>query len=182
MDPLENVAVKILGYSVKTRWQICLNYLIPCIIELLVYISVIVIDSALVFQHILDKNFLWGWLTLGVTIIPAILTFICVIVSNQWPIEEGFGSEKRNFFYRQIVNLFAFPIGAIYRLSHNSMLINKDKFYSFLDSHAKSFGVLTVYFTIEIIMRDITHSQKQRKIHPLNFIIFFRLSSIPVLK
>lgn len=115
MDPLENVSEKILGYSIKTKWQITLNYLIPCIVEVLVYITVIVVDGALVYQHILDQNYLWAWITLGIVIVPALLTFICVVVSDQWPIEEGFRSEKRRFLLRQIVNLFFFPIGAIYR-------------------------------------------------------------------
>jgi hypothetical protein len=115
MDPLENIPEKILGYGVKTRWQITLNYLIPCIVELLVYITVVVVDGALVYQHIVDENNLWAWITLVIVMIPAILTFICVIVSDQWPIEEGFGSEKRKFFARLTMNLFFFPIGAIYR-------------------------------------------------------------------
>lgn len=115
MDPLENVAVKILGFSVKTRWQISLNYLIPSIIELLVYIAVVVVDGALVYQHILDQNYLWAWITISIVIIPVILTFICEMASDQWPVEEGFGSEKKKFLSRQIFNLIFFPIGAIYR-------------------------------------------------------------------
>lgn len=115
MDPLENVALKILGFSVKTRWQISLNYLIPSIIELLVYIAVVVIDSALVYQHILDKNYLWAWITIGIVIMPAMLTFTCELASDQWPVEEGFGSEKKKFLCRQIFNLIFFPLGAIYR-------------------------------------------------------------------
>lgn len=115
MDPLDNVAVKILGFSVKTRWQITLNYLIPSIIELLVYITVIVVDGALVYQHILDENYLWAWITMGIVIIPAIFTFICIMVSDQWPNEEGFGGEKKKFLGRQIINFVFFPMGAIYR-------------------------------------------------------------------
>lgn len=115
MDPLENVAEKILGYSVKTRWQIILNYLIPSIVELLVYITVVVVDGALVYQHIVDENYLWAWLTMGIVMIPAILTFICVIVSDQWPFEDGFGREKGKFLGRLTMNFFLFPFTAIYR-------------------------------------------------------------------
>ncbi|KAG5669999.1 hypothetical protein PVAND_000287 [Polypedilum vanderplanki] len=117
MDPLENVPVKILGYSVKTRWQITLNYLIPCIVELLVFLSVMVVDGALVYQHLLDKNYLWAWHTLGIVFIPPVLTFVCILMSDQWPIETGFGREKRIFLARQIMNLFLFPICATYRFS-----------------------------------------------------------------
>lgn len=117
MDPLENVPEKILGYSVKSRWQITFNYLIPCIVEIFVYITVVVVDGALVYQHlIVDENNLWAWITLGIVMIPAILTFLCVIVSSdQWPIEEGFGSEKRKFLGRLTMSLLLFPFGAIYR-------------------------------------------------------------------
>lgn len=124
MDPLEHVAVKILGYSVKTRWQISLNYLLPSICELLVYITVIVVDSALVYQHILDESYLWAWITLTVVIVPAVLTFVCVMVSDQWPAEEGLGAERKKFFRRQLFNLILFPIAAIYRwVSHTLLLM-----------------------------------------------------------
>lgn len=115
MDPLEGVPVKILGYKVKTRWQISLNYLIPCTIELLVYISLMIIDSACVYQHFLDRHNLQAWLTLSVIFVPAVLTFNCVMISDQWPIETGCGSEKWTFFGVQVLNLVLFPIFAIYR-------------------------------------------------------------------
>ena len=115
MDPLENIPEKILGYGVKTKWQITLNYLIPSIVELLVFITIIVVDSALVYQHIVDENYLWAWITLGIVVVPAILTFICVILSDQWPIEDVFGCERRKFFGKQIINLLFFPLAATYR-------------------------------------------------------------------
>lgn len=115
MDPLENISEKILGFSVKTRWQITLNYLIPCIVELLVYITVVVVDGALVYQHIVDENYLWAWISLGIVMVPAILTFICVILSDQWPIEEGFGIEKRKFLARLTMDFIFFIFCAFYR-------------------------------------------------------------------
>lgn len=115
MEPLEGIPVKILGLSVKTRWQISLNYLIPCVVELLVYISVMVIDGALVYQHLYDRKNLYASITLGVIIVPSILTFICVMLSDQWPVEFGCGSQKTKFFARQVTNLFLFPLFAVYR-------------------------------------------------------------------
>lgn len=115
MDPLEGVPVKILGYKVKTKWQVSLNYLIPCVVELLVYISLMVIDGACVYQHLLDRHSLQAWLTLGVIFVPAVLTFICVMMSDQWPSESGCSSEKWKFFGLQVLNLLLFPIFAIYR-------------------------------------------------------------------
>lgn len=115
MDPLDGIAVKILGYNVKTRWQVSLNYLIPCAVELLVYICVCVIDSATIYQHFLDVNYLYALITLGVVVAPAVITFLCVLVSDQWPIESGCGSEKWKFFARLLINFLLFPICAIYR-------------------------------------------------------------------
>ncbi|CRL05141.1 CLUMA_CG017985, isoform A [Clunio marinus] len=117
MDPLDGIPEKILGYSVKTRWQISLNYLVPCIIELIVYISLMVVDSAVVYQHLLDRHYLNAWITLGVIFVPPVLTFFCVMISDQWPMESGCGSEKWKFFGRQNVNLLLFPICAVYRFS-----------------------------------------------------------------
>lgn len=115
MDPLEGVPVRILGYSVKTRWQISLSYLIPCIVELIVYLCLMVVDGATVYQHLLDRNYLYAYITLGVVFVPAGLTFICVLMSDQWPIEGRCGSEKWKFFGLQVVNLLLFPLCAVYR-------------------------------------------------------------------
>ena len=115
MDPLDEIPNRILGYKIKTRWQISLSYLIPCSVELLVYISLMVIDSATVYQHLLDRQYLFAWLTLGVVFVPAILTFVCVMFSDQWPTEHGCGGEKWKFFARQSINFLLFPICAIYR-------------------------------------------------------------------
>jgi hypothetical protein len=115
MEPLEGCPTKILGFSVKTRWQTSLNYLLPSIIELLVYISVMVIDGALVYQHMYDRHFRYCWITLGLIFVPAVVTFICVLFSDQWPVEFGFGSEKGKFLARQVTNFLLFPLCAIYR-------------------------------------------------------------------
>lgn len=114
-DPLDGVPVKILGYNVKTRWQISLNYLVPCIVELLVYISLMVIDGATVYQHLLDRHSLYAWLTLGAIGFPAVLTFVCVLLSDQWPISDRCGSEKWKFFARTTMNFLLFPFCASYR-------------------------------------------------------------------
>lgn len=115
MDALDGVPERVLGYKVKTRWQISLNYLIPCVVELLVFISVIVIDSATVYQHLIDRQYFYAWITLGVIFVPAVLTFICVMMSDQWPTESGCSTEKWKFFGRQLMNLLLFPICAVYR-------------------------------------------------------------------
>ncbi|CAO1431411.1 unnamed protein product [Diamesa serratosioi] len=115
MDPLENCPMKILGYKVKSKLQISLNYLIPTVCECLVFISLMTVDGSLVYQHFIDKNFFYAYLSLGFVILPAILCFLCVIISDQWPNEACCG--KLIFFFDQLINTVFFPIGALYRFS-----------------------------------------------------------------
>lgn len=115
MDPLDGVPERILGFKVKTRWQISFNYLIPCIIELLIFISLVTIDGALVYQHLLDRNSLYAWLTLGIICVPAVLTFFSIMFSDQWPAADDESHGRCAFFSRQLMNLLLFPLCAIYR-------------------------------------------------------------------
>jgi hypothetical protein len=115
MDPLDEVPEKVLGYKVKTRWQIALFYLIPCIVELMVYVSVTIIDVGVTYQHWIDRHRFYAMITILLILVPAFLTFVCVLLSDQWPIQDDDTREKWIFFGRQLVNLFFFPIAAIYR-------------------------------------------------------------------
>lgn len=182
MDPLEGIPVKILGFGVKTRWQISFHYLIPCAIELLVYISLMVIDGATVYQHLLDRKYLFAWLTLGIVFVPAVLTFFCVMLSDQWPTESGCGSEKWKFFARQSMNLLLFPFCAVYR-----WVINRQKIRNFtnlcrLGFHEKYFGASNRFSTRRTLMRDTKRCKKPPNIHPSNFTIFFSRSFTPRLR
>ena len=113
MDPLENCPIKILGYKVKTKLQISLSYLIPTVCECLVFISLMTVDGALVYQHFIDKNYFYAYLSVVLIPLPAILCFICVMFSDQWPNKTCCGKFK--FFLIQLLNALLFPIGAIYR-------------------------------------------------------------------
>lgn len=116
MDPLDEIPEKVLGYKVKTRWQIVLYYLIPCIVELMVYVSLTIIDVGVSYQHWIDRRRLYAAITISFIFVPAILTFVCVMLSDQWPIEgENSSKEKWIFFGRQLVNLLLFPVAAVYR-------------------------------------------------------------------
>jgi hypothetical protein len=115
MDPLDGVPERILGFKVKTRWQISFNYLIPCVIELFVFVSLMTVDGALVYQHLLDRHYLYAWITLGIIFVPPALTFVCVIFSDLWPAADDEDDGKCQFFGRQVTNLLLFPFCAIYR-------------------------------------------------------------------
>lgn len=156
MDPLDGIPERVLGFNVKSRWQISLNYLLPCAIELLVYVSLMTIDSAIVYQHLIDRHSLYAWLTLGLIFVPSVITFVCVLVSDQWPIETGCGSEKWKFFARQLVNLLLFPFCAVYRWVIEcwfSFHKNFNIWYKFWGFRGKSFGALNRCFMIKTLMR-----------------------------
>lgn len=108
------------GYNIKTKMQIVLTGLIPSIIQLLVYITITVVDIGLVVQHFLMNNVLWACLTLSFILAPSILCFSIIMVSPwQWPEKSGCSSKNRVFFIRQLLNMILFPLGAIYRYVMN---------------------------------------------------------------
>lgn len=124
MDCLDGVSKCVLGYQVKTRTQIVLTCLIPAIIELLVYISLVTSDIAVAIQHIRDQNPIWAALTITFLCLPALVCFCSVITSPwQWPEEEGCGNGNIKFFFRQTFNFLFFPIGAVFRFVILSFII-----------------------------------------------------------
>ena len=112
---MDNIPVQIIGYNIKTRWQITLSYLIPCIIELLVFITVMVTDSALIFQHIADGNQLTAMITMSFIIIPAVVTFIITILKPADPFSDSKPTSILRLISFQFFYLIFFPICALYR-------------------------------------------------------------------
>lgn len=102
------------GYNIKTKMQIVLTCLVPTSIQLLVYITISVVDFGLVVQHFLVKNVLWACLTLSFILAPSLLCFIIIMFSS-WPEKSGCSSVNIKFFIRQLLNMIFFPLGAIYR-------------------------------------------------------------------
>lgn len=120
MDQLDGIPERVLGLRVKSRWQIVLHYLLPSVMELIVYVSLSTIDIGVAYRHWTDRHRLYALITLALILVPALLTFVCVMLSDQWPLtEEGGGccgsKSHWHFFALQLVNLVCFPIAAIYR-------------------------------------------------------------------
>jgi hypothetical protein len=112
---MDNIAVKVIGYSIKTRWQITFSYLIPCIIELLVYITVMVVDGALIYQHFFDGNQSLALITLSFLIIPAFITFVISILKPADPYSESKPKSILRLLLIQFSYLMIFPMCALYR-------------------------------------------------------------------
>lgn len=85
-DVLVGIPHQLFGYQLKTKTQIVLQYLLPAIVELCIYIILTVADVALIVQHFRDTHAIWASLTLTFVVLPATLCFITIIASpSQWP-------------------------------------------------------------------------------------------------
>lgn len=123
MDAVECTPTCLLGWPIKSKAQIWFNWIIPIVLEQLVYIVLIVADFAVTYQHFIDGNHLWAGLTLSFIWAPAILCFCSIIASPQnWPEyysskdeEAGVCQQCLRLVLVLVVNVLLFPVGAMAR-------------------------------------------------------------------
>lgn len=117
MDGLDGIPCKVFGHHIERKLHICLSCLATNILQLLVYLVVTVADIGIIVQHFRDGNQLYGFLTVGLLCLPAIVCFCAIIVSPwQWPNQGNYCEvENVQFFGKQLFNLFCFPIASIFR-------------------------------------------------------------------
>lgn len=135
MDAVGCAPKCLLGWPIKTKAQIWFNWIVPNVLEQLVYIVLIVADLAVTYQHFNDGNHLWGGLTLSFIWLPAILCFGTVIVSpRNWPeyysrashdTDDNRGVSKQclRFLLILFFNVLLFPIAAMARYAYSSTRI-----------------------------------------------------------
>ena len=105
----------ILGATIRSRTRIYVSYVIPNILESLVYIVQIVADCAVSYQHFKTHQPDFGWATLSLILVPPVITCILVLSSkNQWlrPKQEG---KQVKFVCTQLMQMILFPFFVIYR-------------------------------------------------------------------
>ncbi|TMW52008.1 hypothetical protein DOY81_002926 [Sarcophaga bullata] len=105
----------ILGATIRSRTRIYVSYVIPNVLESLVYIVQIVADCAVSYQHFKSHQADFGWATLSLILVPPVITFILILSSkNQWlrPIQEG---KQVKFVCTQLMQMILFPFFVIYR-------------------------------------------------------------------
>ncbi|XP_055586477.1 uncharacterized protein LOC129739102 [Uranotaenia lowii] len=118
MDVLDGVPKCVLGYQVKTRTQIVFSFLIPVILELMVYTVVMTADVLVVIEHFWNGNTHWAWATVSFMWIPAIASFASILSSpSQWPEQIGCDAQTWHFVGKYILVLLLFPLAAIYRFN-----------------------------------------------------------------
>ncbi|XP_075168252.1 uncharacterized protein LOC142240428 [Haematobia irritans] len=120
MDPSQHACSPphhILGYTIRSRTRIYVSYIIPSVLELLVYIAQITGDCAVSYQHFKSQQSDFGWATLCLILVPPVLCFILILSSKaQWeqPIREG---TQVKFVCTQLVHMVFFPFFVIQRFS-----------------------------------------------------------------
>lgn len=157
LDDLDCNPRCLLGWPIKTRTQIWLNWIVPTALELFVYLVLIVADCSVVALHFLDGNPHWGALTLTFVWVPVFLCFCSIITSPwQWPdyyatdIDEvddgegggggggagggGGGASKPCllFILRLTANVLLFPVFAVFRCARDNIIHFNDDTLSLL--------------------------------------------------
>lgn len=125
MDSVDCAPKCLLGWPIKTKTQIWFNWIVPTALELFVYVTLIVADVAVTYQHFIDDNHLWAGLTLAFVWLPAILCFGTIITSPwNWPdyydknVPESDNGVNKQCLQSILVlafNVLLFPVGALAR-------------------------------------------------------------------
>lgn len=105
----------ILGYTIRSRTRIYVSYVVPNILELLVYIVQITADCGVSYQHFKSHQSDFGWGTFCLILVPPVVCFILTLCSkNQWLQPKRDGTRVR-FVCMQLLQMVLFPGFVIYR-------------------------------------------------------------------
>ncbi|XP_043673585.1 uncharacterized protein LOC122631678 [Vespula pensylvanica] len=108
---------KCLEIPLKSIEQIYLVFLIPTIINCIIYIIHFSADLVVAIQHFRENNPIWGSCTLSLMYAPAIVYFILTISRPDWWMTDDDKLTKgiSIWFFLQICQLIGFPFFALYR-------------------------------------------------------------------
>uniref|UniRef100_A0A1B0C7X4 XK-related protein n=1 Tax=Glossina palpalis gambiensis TaxID=67801 RepID=A0A1B0C7X4_9MUSC len=105
---------KILGYTIRSRTRIYVSFIIPRVLELLIFIVEIVADSAVSYQHFKVRQLAFAWSTLILIWTPPLVTFLIITRS------EGYRKESQQSLWKflslQLLKLLVFPVFMIYNI------------------------------------------------------------------
>ncbi|XP_023301598.2 uncharacterized protein LOC111683728 [Lucilia cuprina] len=105
----------ILGLTIRSRTRIYVSYILPNVLELLVYIVQIVADCAVSYQHFKSHQTDFGWGTLSLILLPPVVTCVLVLSSKaQWIKPKQNGTQVK-FVCMQLLQMVLFPFFVIYR-------------------------------------------------------------------
>lgn len=105
----------ILGLTIHSRTRIYVSYIIPNVLELLVYIVQIVADSAVSYQHFKSHQSDFGWATLSLILVPPVVTCVLVLSSKSQWIKPKQNRTRKKFVCMQLLQMVMFPFFVIFR-------------------------------------------------------------------
>lgn len=110
-------AITCFKIPLKPKDQIIVYFLMPAVVNCLLYIMQFAADFVVAMQHFKEQNFGWGWVTLAFICAPAVVYFLLTIARPDWwrTEEEESTSELCIWFLLQLSCLVAFPLYALFR-------------------------------------------------------------------
>lgn len=113
-------ATQYLRVPLKSVEQICLVFLIPAIVNCMIYVMHFTADFVVAVQHFREGNPIWGSGTIALMYAPAVAYFMLTISRPDWWMTDDDKISKGVFlwFALQLFQLIAFPFFALYRYTN----------------------------------------------------------------
>lgn len=110
-------STRYLRVPLKSKEQIYLIFLIPAIVNCLVYIVHFSADLMVAVQHFREQNPVWGCITIGFVCAPALAYFVLTVSRPDWWMTDDDKLHRGAFvwFLLQLAKLIVFPFFALYR-------------------------------------------------------------------
>jgi hypothetical protein len=106
----------LLNYELTPRQDALVNYLLPSVSSLILFILLFASDSALVFRHYKDENPIWAHVTLFIMFFPSLCSYMMIISSWElWPHMYGCGLENFAWFLIKTLEHLFYPVWAMWR-------------------------------------------------------------------
>ena len=106
-----------LKIPLKSTEQIYLVFLIPTLVNCILYVLHFSADLVVAVQHFREGNPIWGSSTIALIYTPAVAYFILTVSRPDWWMTDNDKVSKGAFawFGLQLCHLIAFPLFALYR-------------------------------------------------------------------
>ncbi|XP_033232151.1 uncharacterized protein LOC117183096 isoform X2 [Belonocnema kinseyi] len=114
-----------LKIPLRSTEQIYLVFLIPTLVNCILYVLNFSADLVVSVQHFREDNPIWGCITIGLIYLPAIVYFVLTVSRPDWWMTDDDKVSKGAFawFGLQLCHLIAFPLFALYRFAGLIVLI-----------------------------------------------------------
>lgn len=113
----ERKSTKFFKIPLKSKEQIYLIFLIPALLNCLVYVVHFSADLVVAIQHFREHNSMWGYITISFMYAPALAYFVLTVSRPDWWMSDDDKLYKGAclWFLLQVAKLIVFPLFALYR-------------------------------------------------------------------